>query len=192
MRLSQQGREDVQRTARLLSLLRVDAVYTSPLLPARQSAQILAHGHSGIEIRKLAWLVEVRTSWQGEPRSAQDTIENFSYYNPLRGEGDETIQDVFDRMDRALRYVAKRHPGQTVICVSHGDPIKILGLPYSGKDLTHESMLAPDPPEASVAAFQFLEEKAPPVLDLWIPRAVIRPRIVPRGQQQPAPAPTSA
>jgi hypothetical protein len=77
--------------------------------------------------------------------------------------------------------------------VSHGDPIKILGIPYSGKELTVEQALSPDPPEASVAVFQFLHQGAAPILDLWIPRAMIRPRIVPRGPQpqpaQPQPEP---
>ena len=87
-------------------------------------------------------------------------------------------------MDRALRIAARRHPGKTVVCVSHGDPIKILGVPYSGKDLTFEGVLAPDPPEASVSVFHFVEAGKPPVADLWIPRPLIRPRI-----QRPAEAP---
>ena len=182
MRLSEQGQLDVDRTARFLALLSVEAIYTSPLLRARQSAALIGAAHPGAPIRQLAWLIEVRTSWQGEARTAQEAIQNFTYYDPPRHESDETIHDVFERMDRALRHVIKRHPGQTVVCVSHGDPIKILGIPYSGKDLDVKSVLAPDPPEASVAAFQFLETGEPPVVDLWIPRPLIRPRIVPRGQ----------
>lgn len=190
MRLSEQGRQDIERAARLLALLPISAIYTSPLLRARQSASVLAEPHPGAPIRQLSWLIEVRTSWQGHDfKEAQEAVQNFTYYDPPKHPGDETIDDVFGRMDRALRYVVGRHSGQMVVCVSHGDPIKILGIPYSGKELTAEAVLAPDPPEASVAAFQFLEANVPPVLDLWIPRAVIRPRIVPRPQAAPAAAP---
>lgn len=176
MRLSEQGIEEVQRTARLLADFRIAAIYTSPLLRARQTARILARGHPGAPIRRSAWLIEVLTSWEGETRSAEQESPRFSYYDPPRGEADDTIQSVFDRMDRALRMVATRHPGETTICVSHGDPIKILTIGYLGKELNFEEVRAPDPPEASVVAFHFVERQALPVIDLWIPRAFIRPR----------------
>jgi probable phosphoglycerate mutase len=185
--LSRQGREDVERAARWLEQVPIGAIYTSPLLRARQTAEIIGAAHPGVPIRQTALLIEVRTSWQGESfKEAQESMEAFTYYNPPRGEGDETIEDVFQRMDRALRQAARRHPGQTVVCVSHGDPIKILGVPYSGKELNFESVLAPDPPEASIAVIHFREEGAWPEIDLWIPRPLIRPRI-----QRPQPTPVA-
>ena len=183
--LSDQGRTDVDRTARWLAMMPIDAIYTSPLLRARQTAAIIGAHHPNAPIRQTSLLIEVHTSWQGESfKEAQASMKDFTYYNPPRGPGDETIEDVFARMDRALRIAARRHPGKTVVCVSHGDPIKILGVPYSGKDLTFEGVLAPDPPEASVSVFHFVEAGKPPVADLWIPRPLIRPRI-----QRPAEAP---
>jgi broad specificity phosphatase PhoE len=190
--LSKQGRIDVDRTARWLAMVPVAAIYTSPLLRARQTAAMIGAHHPQARIRRDADLVEVRTSWQGESfKAAQESVKDFTYYNPPKGPDDETIQDVFERMDRVLRMAARRHPGQTVVCVSHGDPIKILGVSYSGKELTFESVLAPDPPEASVSVFDFIEAGKPPTADLWIPRSLIRPRIPRPGETAATAAPSS-
>src|SRR5581483_6096055 len=102
MRLSQKGIEDVERTAHYLADLPIAAIYTSPLLRARQTAAIIAR-HCGAPVHRNASLAEVHTSWQGESNAAVREIKGFSYYDPLKAEGDETILDVFTRMDRALR-----------------------------------------------------------------------------------------
>src|ERR1041384_1848987 len=136
MRLSDRGREDVDRTGAYLADESVSAIYTSPLLRARQSAAILAQYCGDVPVHRTAWLAEVRTSWEGENNKVVSEIRGFSYYDPLKAEGDETIHDVFTRMNRTLRLVLSRHPGETTVCVSHGDPIKILRVGYSGKPLT--------------------------------------------------------
>ena len=96
-------------------------------------------------VRRNADLAEVHTSWQGESNKVVREIRGFSYYDPLKAEGDETIQDVFTRMNRALRRALRQYPGRTTVCVSHGDPIKILRVGYSGKPLTADHVRAPDP-----------------------------------------------
>ncbi len=164
MRLSDKGREDIERTARFLSEQSVTAIYTSPLLRARQSAAILAAHCPGVRVRRYAGLAEVQTSWEGEDNKVVQEIRGFSYYDPLKGEGDETILDVFTRMNSALRLVLRRHPGETTVCVSHGDPIKILRVGYSGKPLTPAHVRAPDPGQASLVTFQFWSPDALPII----------------------------
>jgi broad specificity phosphatase PhoE len=163
MRLSERGREDVDRTGRHLADRSVSMIYSSPLLRARQSAAILA-AYCRAPVRTTAWLAEVRTSWEGEDNKVVSAIRGFSYYDPLKAEGDETIHDVFHRMNRALRLVLRRHPGQTSVCVSHGDPIKILRVGYSGKPLTPNHVRAPDPGQASLVTFDFWDPNALPVI----------------------------
>jgi probable phosphoglycerate mutase len=164
MRLSEQGRQDMERTASHLESERLAAIYTSPLLRARQSAAILARRQPGVQVRCCSWLIEVRTSWQGELNKIQEEIRGFSYYDPLKHPDDETIMDVFSRMDRALRLVVGRHGGETVACVSHGDPIKILRIGYSGMELTAQRVRMPDPGQASMLTFDFWHEEALPVI----------------------------
>ena len=76
----------------------------------------------------------------------------------------ETILDVFTRMDRALRIAVRRHPGETSVCVSHGDPIKILRIGYSGMDLNANRVRAPDPGQGSLVSFDFWHADALPII----------------------------
>jgi broad specificity phosphatase PhoE len=183
--LSKLGREQLERTGRFLADIGVDAIYSSPLLRARQSAAILARHLPAAPVRRCAWLVEVATSWQGESNKVVQQTRGFSYYDPLKAEGDETILHVFNRMDAALRLVLRRHPGQTTVCVSHGDPIKILRLGYSGRPLTADVVRAPDPGQGAMVVFSFWHPEALPViaaLDLsQIERELRAPSIFPAG-----------
>jgi probable phosphoglycerate mutase len=164
MRLSKQGVAEMERTGRHLADTSLAAIYTSPLLRARASAAHIAAHQPEAPVRRCAWLAEVRTSWEGESNKAVREIRGFSYYDPLKGVDDETIFDVFGRMNRALRMVLHRHPGQTTVCVSHGDPIKILRVGYSGKRLTPDNIRVPDPGQASLVVFSFWHPDALPVI----------------------------
>jgi broad specificity phosphatase PhoE len=174
MRLSSRGHDEMERTAELLAHEPIAAIYTSPLLRARQSAEHIARRHPGVPVRVCSWLIEVRTSWEGESNRIVGETPGFSYYDPLKGEGDETIQDVFDRMDRAVRMVLRRHDGQTSVCVSHGDPIKIVRTGYSGRPLTPTWVRAPDPGQASIVEFHFWRPGALPIIDAHDPSIVER------------------
>jgi probable phosphoglycerate mutase len=174
MGLSARGREDMAVTGRYLAAVPLAAIYTSPLLRARQSAAYIAQHHPGVPVRRCADLIEVRTTWQGASNKIQDEIKGFSYYDPPKGEGDETIVDVFTRMRRGLLVALRRHPGQTTVCVSHGDPIKILRIGYSGMPLTADHVRAPDPGQASMVRFHFSHRDALPIISVVDPARLER------------------
>src|SRR6185312_13287193 len=73
MRLSDRGRDEIDRTGRFLADRSISTIYTSPLLRARQSAAILA-AHCEAPIRISAWLAEVQTSWEGEDNKVVSEI----------------------------------------------------------------------------------------------------------------------
>lgn len=187
MRLSEAGHREMQQTGASLADLPVAAIYTSPLLRARQSAQHIAARHPRSALRRCADLIEVGTSWQGESNKAVREIPGFSYYDPLKGEGDETILDVFTRMNRALDTVLRRHPGQTSVCVSHGDPIKILWIAYSGRSLTADEVRSPDPGQASAVILDFWHAGALPIVSTLDPNRMDRFRAAHRSAQEPTP-----
>lgn len=174
MRLSPSGHQEMQRTSQFLADLPVAAIYTSPLLRARQSARYIAAHHPGSMLRRCTDLIEVGTSWQGESNKAVREIPGFSYYDPPKGDGDETILDVFTRMNRALDTVLRRHPGQTSVCVSHGDPIKILWIAYSGRRLTADEVRSPDPGQASAVILDFWHPGALPIVSTVDPNRMER------------------
>lgn len=164
MRLAPRGKEEVERTALRLGSVPLAAVYSSPLLRARQTARAIASHHPGLRVCSCADLLEVRTSWQGHSNKAVREIEGFSYYDPPKGGDAETILDVFRRMNRALQLVLRRHPGETSVCVSHGDPIKILRTGYSGRPLVPDTVRAPDPGQGALVTFHFWHHDALPII----------------------------
>lgn len=137
-RLSEQGRRQAEYTACFLAGRPVSAIYTSPLLRARQTAEMLASHFPGVDVRRSQLLLETRTAYQGSPNSIIQP--GFSFYEPLRDPSDETMADIFDRMMRFLRQIARRHAGETVVAVSHADPITIMRVGLRGLPLTAQNL----------------------------------------------------
>jgi broad specificity phosphatase PhoE len=132
--LSALGRRQSEAVARFLSPRTIDALYTSPLLRARQTARAIHENLPGTPLATTSRLLEVKTGYQGSPNSI--LIKGFSFYEPLKRPEDETMPMVLDRMAGFLRMAARRHLGGSVAAVSHADPIAILRLGLEGKELT--------------------------------------------------------
>lgn len=137
-RLSSRGREQANQTARFLAARPLNAVYTSPLLRARQTADILTTYHPDVRPRTSSALLEVLTSYQGSPNSILKP--GFSFFEPRLHPSDETIEDVWRRMLSFVQTAVRRHPGGMVVGVSHADPISILRIGLLGLPLTAASM----------------------------------------------------
>ncbi len=166
--LSAQGQAQAQATARFLAAFPVTALYTSPRLRARQTARIIQAYHPQRPLRVSSLLDEVRTGWQGAPASA--IPEPLNLYDPPYHPDDETIAAVFARLDRFVRRVRRRHPGGTVVAVSHADPIAILTAGYAGRPLILASLRGPFyPPLASVTCLEFALDASRPVITVFDP-----------------------
>ncbi|EPX60363.1 putative broad specificity phosphatase [Cystobacter fuscus DSM 2262] len=120
-RLSDLGWKQADFLAEHLASEPIRAFYTSPMLRARQTAAVLARRHRGVAIHRIMGLQEVRTSWMGVPDHELPLFVNL--YEPPRDPGDETIAQLAERVSQTLLRIARKHPGQVVCCVSHGDPI---------------------------------------------------------------------
>lgn len=169
-RLSAVGRVQADAVARFLAALPVRHVYASPLLRTRQTARIIAARRPGAALHLARPLIEVRTSYEGEPMSSLPPPYN--YYDPPRDPADESLARIFARVDGFVRRLVRLHPGETVVCVSHGDPIRVLDVSYRGLPLTLESMRGPRYPGlASVLRVRFRspEDPRPRVVRLFAP-----------------------
>jgi broad specificity phosphatase PhoE len=136
--LSERGWSQAEAVARLLSTRNAEAVYTSPLLRARQTTEVIVRESPGATLRRSKFLPEVLTGYQGSPNSILGG--GFTFYTPVKTEGDETMEDVLSRMTRFLGMIVRRHAGRDVIAVSHADPIAILRLGLEGKELTEKNL----------------------------------------------------
>ncbi|GAC1319682.1 MAG: histidine phosphatase family protein [Chloroflexota bacterium] len=139
-RLSRTGVQQAHVTGRFLACRPVAAIYSSPLLRARQTAQIFSGYHPQAERHISKDLLEVKTAYQGSPNSI--IKPGFSFFEPLKHPCDESMEDVWTRMRRFLQSVTTRHPGATVVAVSHADPITIMRLGLLKQSMTAESLHA--------------------------------------------------
>lgn len=132
--ISDAGRQQAERTAAWLANRPLVAIYSSPLLRARQTAAIIARYHPGATLHRSTLLHEVGSSWQGT--RFRDFRPGFNTYDDPREPGDESIEQIRARMERFLARVRRRYAGQHVVCVSHGDPITIVRVALSGRPVT--------------------------------------------------------
>ncbi len=132
--LSDYGRKQAERTATFLANRPVAAIYSSPLLRARQTAGIIARYHPEAARHVSTLLHEVGSGWHGTPVATFKP--GFVVYHERREPGDEALEDVAARMVRFVRRARRRHPGACVVAVSHGDPISALRVVLSGRELT--------------------------------------------------------
>lgn len=156
--LSPDGRRQAEAVAgRLGRLRRLAAIYSSPLERARETAAPLARG------RRLAVRVEPDLTdgdfgrWTGlairdmHRRPEWKTVVR--YPSGFRFPDGESFTEMQTRVTEAIARLVARHPGQTIVAVSHADPIKMalahaLGLPL---DLFQRIVISP----ASVSAVAY-------------------------------------
>ena len=129
LNLADTGREQARKVAeRIAELPRVDAVYASPLERTRQTAEPIAKA-TGKRIVTHKGLLECDFGdWTGakladlmkkpEWTTVQRSPSTFRFPNG------ESFTEMQTRIVSALDDIRSRHPGGTVVCVSHADPIK--------------------------------------------------------------------
>jgi broad specificity phosphatase PhoE len=148
VRLSAEGERQARALADFLAPRPLVAVYSSPMLRARKTADLILQRHPGLpRVRMDRDLQEILTSWQGEPLSSLERIR-WDFYTSPRSPHDESMQMICARMRRWLERVLRRHAGAEVVGVSHGDPILILvgvlrGLPLEVQGIFPNPYIAP-------------------------------------------------
>jgi probable phosphoglycerate mutase len=112
--LTRYGREQARQLAEELTLEQLDALYASDLARARQTAEIVGD-RLGLptmldpDLREKDW-----GTWEGLTAVERDRIE-------FVGESTEEHQE---RVLRALRRIAERHPAGRVLVVTHGGSVR--------------------------------------------------------------------
>ncbi len=147
--LNAEGLAQAHRLVERLGAIRLDAVYSSPLVRARQTAAPLASAR-GLEVRELEGATEFRMGeWDGRrfaDLARDEGWQRFILQRSLtRGEGGERMIEVQARFVGALLDVAERHAGGTIAVFSHADPIRAAVLYFAGMpiDFFHRLDVAP-------------------------------------------------
>ena len=158
LHLSPKGRAQADAIAtRVSGLRRLSAVYTSPMERARETAAPVARALR-LTARVEAGLNECDFGeWTGRrlrelARTPEwKTVQR--YPSGFRFPGGESFPQMQTRVAAALAGLVARHPGEVIVAVSHGDPIKAavalaLGTPL---DLFQRIVIAP----ASITAVAY-------------------------------------
>jgi len=138
--LSENGRAQVEAAVVLARSLQPDLIVTSPLVRARQTAEIIAAGLGAIEIREDPAIAEVAYGrWEG---MTYHELINDSHYAVYRESpvdyptpGGETIPHVQARGVAAIHRAVEAKPECRILFVSHGDIIRTVLCYFLGLEL---------------------------------------------------------
>jgi alpha-ribazole phosphatase/probable phosphoglycerate mutase len=138
--LNERGRWQAEQVARRLANWDIDAIYTSDLPRAFETAEPIA-GRLGLPLRSTDALREIDVGeWEGltVPEIQAQYAENWSAWlaDPIhtpRQRG-ESFAELAERVNKAFRAWEVAHAGETVLAVTHGGPIQslvctVIGLP---------------------------------------------------------------
>lgn len=133
LRLSDKGREQAQAAAARISKLaengaKVAAVYASPLERTRETAAPIARA---LGLRTLAdkGLLECDFGdWTGAKLKELNKLPEWKtvqrYPSGFRFPNGESFREMHERITDAIARLCAKHKGETIVCVSHADPIK--------------------------------------------------------------------
>ena len=122
--LNAEGRRQAEGLAFELATSELHAVYASDLARASQTATTVA-GPRGLDVRRIAALREKHFgTWEG--MTDDEVRARFPHaVNGAWGDG-ETSAELEARVVNAVHEIARAHPGESVLIVSHGGAIRAL------------------------------------------------------------------
>lgn len=139
--LSAEGLRQAEETSRCLATTALAAVYCSPLLRARQTAEAIARLR-GLEVQTVAELTEVDVGqWEGrtwEEVQRQWPDVHAAYMDDpglMPYLGGESFLQVQQRAHPALQQLLETHPGQLIAVVTHNVVNRVLLAPLLGVPL---------------------------------------------------------
>ncbi|MHB1987432.1 MAG: histidine phosphatase family protein [Acidimicrobiales bacterium] len=157
LHLSEAGIAEAARTAGHFGGLEVEAVYSSPLERARETASPIG-SVTGRPVTIDKGLVECDFGeWTGAELSQLARLPEWKtvqrYPSGFRFPGGESFQDLQSRMQATIAALCERHPGKAIIGVSHADCIKAAVALALGVPLDLFQRIVVGPCSATVVAY---------------------------------------
>ena len=125
-RLSKKGLQQAQSVAHALKNRSLSAIFSSPLLRARQTAAHILHFHPTLNIQISKHLTEVYTPYEGWASQKVNKMGGDLYTGsqpPF-----EQPQDIVARIQKFIARVRRNYRGQQIVAVTHGDNITFMLL----------------------------------------------------------------
>ena len=154
--LTERGRQQAEDLADRLDDTELDAIYSSDLQRARDTAEAVAR-RKGLEVRTTRDLREVDVgSWSGLTRAEAEARFPEAYARWLQGgegwEDGETYEQLATRVVRAMNRIATEHEGGRVLVVAHGGTIRAIHAAALGVDVHTYRRIQRVEPNATLSA----------------------------------------
>jgi broad specificity phosphatase PhoE len=170
--LSQKGRREAAVTALALKNLKIEELFSSPLLRCRQSAAEIRHHHPRLKLRQSRLITEVFTPFQGQPSSMVHS-RGGDVYTGIDPEYEQP-EDILKRVQKFLFRMRRTCSGKHVVSVTHGDVILFMVLwagnfaatPRNKKKFKMLGILEEYPATSSVTTFSYatdLQDERPSI-----------------------------
>jgi len=154
--LNDAGREQMQELAKQLSGVTIDAIYTSSLSRATESAEIIQQNHACDVIVEPNLQGESHGNLEGLKKSEYANDPHYIQYKLLSsedrifysvGEGGLSKAEVARSAIPAIKEICRKHPGQNVVIVTHGGVLKFVNFllgnytPEEIEEVPHGNMI---------------------------------------------------
>ncbi len=154
--LTDRGRGQAQDLAARLAGVDLDAVYSSDLRRAWETAEAVASA-KGLDVIRLPELREVDVgSWSGLTRDECEARfpEAFARWHAGGSGWDdgESYEEMGERIVGAIGRLAAEHQGGAILVVSHGGPIRAVHAHALGVDIATHRRTGPVEPNARLSA----------------------------------------
>jgi probable phosphoglycerate mutase len=157
--LNAAGRAQASRLPDRLPLDHLDAIYSSPLARAVETAEPLAY-RSRLTVTPRDDLNEIDFgAWTGKSLQELDELREWRRWNSersrARAPGGESMLEVQSRIVRALAQISHAHPGGDCAVITHCDVIRAALVFYL--DIALEEMLSFEVRPASVSVVRLTD-----------------------------------
>ena len=120
-RLSDKGKQQARCAAEALNGSKLSAVFSSPLLRARQTAKEIIKHHPNLTLQKTVLISEISTPFEGRPTKEVDALGGDVYTG--RAPRYEQPEDVYNRIKKFVVRLRKQYSCKHTVAVTHGDVI---------------------------------------------------------------------
>jgi broad specificity phosphatase PhoE len=154
--LTDVGRRQATALAERLQETELDAIYSSDLQRAKETAEVVAYAR-GLTVQTTPDLREVDVgSWSGLTRAEAEERFPDAYARWLNGgEGwndGETYDEMSERVIRAIYRIAEAHDGGRVLVIAHGGSIRAVHAAALGLDVHSYRRIQRVEPNATLSA----------------------------------------
>ncbi|MDE7431389.1 MAG: histidine phosphatase family protein, partial [Lachnospiraceae bacterium] len=170
--LAEEGIKQSQLIGQRLKAYNISKVYSSDLIRAVMTADIIRCEIDGNMDNRNCELIELREMDFGELTGLPDSVLRVKYANffaardlkleDLRIPGGENGEEVYARMDKAINYIIEdtmRNDGENVAVISHGGAIRCYLAGLLGMSQSHRYMIAKNMENTSITEIQYNVDK---------------------------------